>query len=225
MRLARRRRGTLEISLTTLLESLVVAVLVIILLVFGYKLYQVFFGPDKTALNTYRLVGDNLNSLLQSPEQEKYFSFRFTFDFTQKMNELDHSGSNGFKGTIFGVSSDGTPAGPFPATMTGAKQRAFTASFGVPRAEISGACAKTACLCFSKRSLTKDSSVDEGMVVLKNPYECRSFQGNITFDFTQKDLTFDVSKGEYAEVLVKKSGANPVTVAISLWNRNVQTTS
>lgn len=216
-----RRRGTITISLTTLLESLVVVFLLVILLIFGLKIYQVFFAPDQTSLNTYKLIGDNLNSLLASPDPTPHLSFRFTFDFKQTVtNELDHSVSNGFKGTIFGVSSDGTLSAPFPATVTGAGQRTF-AGLPVARKDINKACATTACLCFSKTSLTKDATPDAEIALLKNPYTCRSFdvKGGIAFDFTQKDLTFN--QGQYAEVLVKKSGANPVTVAISLANNQV----
>jgi hypothetical protein len=226
MRLARRRHGTLEISLTSLLESLVVAVLIIILLVFGYKLYQVFFGANTEAVNTYHLMADNINSLIKSPDAEKQLRFRFTFPLSSTGASTDVTNRKKFEGTVFGIDDGPRVTLPFPPSNLSSPQ-AFPA---LPSGDLEkirkDECSGKPCLCFSKQTLIGDEGPDVLTNVLKSPYECRAFDvpagKKLVFDFTPKAIILD--KGEYPEVLIQKlTNGGTITIELRFHNFNVNT--
>ncbi len=210
------RRGQQEAGFITLLELFAVVVIVLLGVVIAVRVYQVFFGPDKEALNTFELIADNMQSVLASDEPNKHLEFQFTFTLKNNgkvLNILD--ARDAYQGTIFGVSSDGRVTHPFPAAVM--KPGQMTLNNVLPREKLPRACRKSACVCFSKDILTKDASEDEKRALLRRPVKCRQLESQqpLTLDFTQSQLS--IPKEHYPLAVVKKeTSGDSITLRLFL---------
>ena len=221
-----RRRGTIEISLTTLLETFAIFVICLIIFIVGFKVYHVFFGPDKEALNTYELIYDNLDSLVKTAESEKSLEFRFTFPLVTKTagvqqgHQVSIKGRDNYDGTIWAVDTKGVISHPFPAwrfnDKAGQQYQLDPAALRppIPRSKLDKRCRATACLCFSKHVLAEDATDDDLRQFFTDPTRCHAFElpegspiQNIAFDFTQKKFT--KADKQYASVLMRKTTPAP----------------
>jgi len=227
------RKGTIEISLTTLLETFVILVICLIIFTVGFKVYQVFFGPDKQALNTYELIYDNLDSLVKMADAQKSLEFRFTFPLdtetagVQQGYRVAVGGRDSYKGTVWAVGTDGAISHPFPAWRINdqaAPQLQLdpeSLSPSIPRDRLDKRCRETACLCFSKKVLPADASDDDMRDFFTHATRCHAFElpeespENISFDFTQQGFIAKADK-QYASVLLRKTTPSPGTINLEV---------
>jgi hypothetical protein len=191
------RRGTVPALLRLIIDALVIAVLILIAVGFGYKVWKALYGPDKASYNAYNLMVDTSNSLLRSPSPNTERMFLFTF------NKERH-----FEGTIFAISSNGTVSGAFAPkkeryTFDDVPELRDPAKF--KPSMVDSACAKSACLCYSKLNLEPTADSAAKLQLLLKPYKCRSLQ---PMPESAKTLSAEIYWGFYAE----GSGYNNVKV-------------
>jgi hypothetical protein len=203
------RRGSELPGLLTLIESLVIAFLVILMVILGYKVYQAFFGPDKTALNTYHLLGDNVNSLLKDSAPEKQLTFLYTF-----------SAKKPFRGTVFAVSG-GKVVGYFPRIYQSFDDDdvAFVGAEKITSKEVDSVCISKACLCFSRWSLTEKSEELSKQVITRSE-ECRSFSlppgvSSIVFEFPDQRTYYPKDSYPNGQIS-KRTSDGVITITISV---------
>lgn len=224
------RRGTVEISLTTLLESFVVFVLCVLLLIFAMRVYQIFFGPDKETLNTYELMADSIDGLIRSDEETKRLTFLFTYPVAPETQGLmdpttRFTGRERYEGTIYAVGSDGRISAPFPAwtggSAPGLQTDPNTLSPPITPADVSRRCKDGACLCFTKKIVPYTAAAEELRDILTNPFACRSFtfpeeELNITFDFSQPAIALAPERFPSAELRKETAPSGLITVRVAL---------
>ncbi len=215
----RGRRATIEVGLTTLLEAFAIFVVCLLLFTVAVGIHQVFFGPDKEALNTYELLHDNMASLLAAEEEARSIDFTFTHPLTTSQPRRDQGygvsieGRASYEGTIWAVDSEGRVSRPFPAwainAQAGQDFQLDPSRLDPPLApgEIDKECRDAPCLCFSKRVIPQGAADDELRAILKRPTRCRAFElgdgESLRFDFTQPN--FVAGEEQYPDVRVRKT--------------------
>jgi len=213
------RRGSEEISWEFLLESVVVFVLIVLAIVFAFRISQIFYGADTTAVKVYELMGDNINSLIQNPEMGRDFRFRFNVvintlqvDLSEEKHAVDYDifiQRENYKGTIFAIDTDGRISYPFPAWVVNdnADQKQIDPNLLKPTIyplDVSEECYGRPCLCFSKEILKWGMDASQQRALLTNPHSCRGFDqpsmvNRVEFNF--KQLSIEINKESYPFIL------------------------
>lgn len=205
--------------LSKLMDVLFSVFIIIAILMVSVTTWSAIHQGDKRVQNQYKLVGDMLQGVIESPSEGALSRRQFLFNFVLKDNRPT------FDGTIFGISSDGRWTTPVPPTLwtantkgdEGLKSDDVTGAVNDPNNKISISAAKgcpvnlmkggnkdkapgsNACICLSHVPIKKKTDL---VGALKGISVCRKF----SVPDKKKFLILDFSK--LKKPLVKGSKAS-----------------
>jgi len=200
----------------------IVVVMVFTIAFITFLVFKPFFLPNVVSYNFYESYSSNIKSLVENPQDGRNYKMIFGATCNDNVDDTlfnDFEGTiflvsnNGEVSLPFPeltrfesrkhesdfnhwvtTDSQGSPSDqllPYQLISIKGTKAGFKRIY-IPRDKLSGDCSKTACICYSKKSLKGDEIGDSTVSdIVANPYNCKSF--NIPKDVVDVSFVPDSS--------------------------------